>query len=260
MRSVDLDKLDQLPGRRLDRGTHFNFQCHPGIGCFNRCCRNLNLYLYPYDVLRLKNGLEISSDAFLDRYVDVVLRPGNHFPEVLLRMADSESKTCPFLTDEGCYVYKDRPDTCRTFPVEQGAMIDAATGKAEIVSFFRPPEFCLGQHEDQVWTPETWAQDQDAQIYNQMTARWAAIKSRFQQDPFHGAGPDCAQGKMAFMALYNGDRFREFVFQSTFLKRYKVSADVRRRLKKNDLELLKFAFDWVKLYLWGVPTRLIKPR
>jgi Fe-S-cluster containining protein len=73
---------------------------------------------------------------------------GNHFPDVLLRMADNESKTCPFLSDAGCTVYPDRPDTCRTFPVEHGMLFTGpARRHREIVSFFRPPDFCQGQHE-----------------------------------------------------------------------------------------------------------------
>ena len=95
MKSIDLNKLKDLPGRQIGEKDTFSFRCYPGIGCYNRCCRNLNLFLYPYDVLRLKNALDISSDEFLDRYVDVVLRSNNFFPEVLLRMADNPEKTCP---------------------------------------------------------------------------------------------------------------------------------------------------------------------
>jgi hypothetical protein len=96
MKYVDLDKLKEIPGRRIEAEDTFSFRCHPGIGCFNRCCRNLNLFLYPYDVLRLKNALGISSDEFLDQYVDVVLRSGNFFPEVLLRMSPNEEKDCTY--------------------------------------------------------------------------------------------------------------------------------------------------------------------
>ncbi|MCK7466805.1 MAG: YkgJ family cysteine cluster protein [Desulfosudis oleivorans] len=63
-----------------------------------------------------------------DRHVDAVLRPESHFPDVLLRMAENAEKTCPFLTPEGCRVYPDRPDTCRTFPLEQGLRHDAESG------------------------------------------------------------------------------------------------------------------------------------
>jgi hypothetical protein len=54
-----------------------------------------------------------------------------------------------------------------------------------------------------------------------MTARWASIKALFQKDPWGPEGLNGAKGKMAFMAAYNIDRFRGFVFQSSFLKRYR---------------------------------------
>jgi hypothetical protein len=65
---------------------------------------------------------------------------------------------------------------------------------------------------------------------------------------------------MAFMATYNIDRFAEFVFQSSFLKRYRVKAPVLKKIKADDAELLKFGFDWVKLFLWNIKTKKIKPR
>ncbi len=200
MKPIDIDNIDKLPGRRLKDNDTFNFRCHPGLSCFNLCCRNLNLFLYPYDVIRLKSRLDISSDAFLDRFVDVVLRPDTFFPEVLLRMSENKERTCPFLTDAGCSVYPDRPDTCRTFPVEQGSFYNAKTRKSGLVRFFRPPDFCLGQHEARTLTPGSWAGDQDAAVYNRMTFRWAELSRLFQTDPWGGQGPDGSKAKMAFMA------------------------------------------------------------
>ena len=138
MKQLDLDKIEKLPGFRIKANDTFTFRCHPGIACFNRCCRNLNLFLYPYDVLRLKNALDLSSDEFLDTYVDVVLRPDNFFPEVLLHMSEDPERTCPFLTESGCSVYPHRPDTCQTFPIEQGILFDAADKKNTPVYFFKP--------------------------------------------------------------------------------------------------------------------------
>ena len=68
MKQIDIDKIDGLPGIRLDNNDTFSFHCHSGVSCFNQCCRNLNLFLYPYDVLRLKHRLDISSDQFLDTF------------------------------------------------------------------------------------------------------------------------------------------------------------------------------------------------
>ena len=260
MKYVDIENLDTLPGRRIEDGDSFSFHCYPGIACFNRCCRNLNLFLYPYDVIRLKNRLEISSDQFLDRHVDIVLRPPNFFPEVLLRMSEDKERTCPFLNESGCSVYPDRPDTCRTFPVEQGVLYNAETKKTELVHFFRPPDFCLGQHESKVWTTQSWSQDQEAVLYNKMTIRWSELKSLFHTDPWGSQGLEGPKGKMAFMATYNIDQFRDFLFNSTFLKRYKIKSALLKKFNTDDVELMKFGFEWVKFYVWGLKTRYLKLR
>ncbi len=258
MKSVDPQTIDQLPGRLLGKNDTFAFACHKDLACFNQCCRNLNLFLYPYDVIRLRKKLGMDSDQFLDTHVDVVMRKGNFFPDVLLRMADNAAKTCPFLSDQGCTVYPDRPDTCRTFPVEHGLLFKDQATPPEIVSFFRPPDFCQGQHESRNWTLADWADDQEAVIYNRMTARWATVKALFTQDPWGPEGINGAKGKMAFMAAYNIDRFREFVFQSSFLKRYRVKKARVKKLRASDRELLLFGLEWIRHFVWGMPSDSIR--
>lgn len=258
MKSIDPKDIDRLPGIPLTPASVFHFRCHRDLACFNRCCRNLNLFLYPYDVLRLSNCLAVDSDQFLDTYTDVVLREGNAFPDVLLRMADNASQTCPFLEEEGCRVYADRPDTCRTFPVEHGLLYRERADRPERVSFFRPPDFCQGRHEDQPWTVSRWVDDQEAAVFNQMTARWAEIKALFRKDPWGPEGIGGAKGKMAFMAAYNIDRFRDFVFQSSFLKRYRVKPARVKRLRASDRELLLFGFAWIRYFVWGIPSPWIR--
>ncbi len=258
MKHIDIDDLDKIPGRRLEAKDSFYFHCYPGIDCFNRCCRNLNLFLYPYDVIRLKRRLDIDSDQFLEKYVDMVLRPSSFFPDVLLRMSENEEKTCPFLNASGCSVYPDRPDTCRTFPVEQGVFYDVERNGTEFIHVFRPPDFCMGQHEKKMWTPKTWAKDQDAVLYNKMTARWAVLKGLFQRDPWGSQGTEGPKAKMAFMAAYNMDPFRDFLFKSSFLKRYKVKSKILRQIRSDDVELMKFGFEWVKFYVWGIQSPYFK--
>ncbi len=258
MKYIDAEKQDEIAGRRLTGEDTFCFRCHPQIACFNQCCRNLNLFLYPYDVMRLRQYLEISSDDFIDRHVDVVLRQGHHFPEVLLRMAENDQHTCPFLTEAGCSVYADRPDTCRTFPVEQGALFDAVTGRSAPVYFFRPPDFCLGAQEAQQWTIDSWTQDQEAGLHHQMTLRWAEIRRLFQNDPWGAEGPQGAKAKMAFMAAYNLDRFRQFLFESSFFKRYRVKPDLKKKMRVSDKDLLLFGFEWIKFFVWGIRGKQIR--
>jgi len=252
MKYIDLKAQDDLLVKKLEDGEVFSFRCHDGLECFTRCCRNLNLFLYPYDVLRLKNRLNISSEKFLDAYVDIVMRESNFFPDVLLRMAENKERTCPFLNESGCTVYPDRPDTCRTFPLEQGIIFHGPKEKAADIYFFKPPDFCLGQHESQEWTIETWAEDQRAVTYHEMTAKWAEVKGLFHVDPWGAEGPYGPKAKMAFMATYNPDSFRDFVFNSTFLKRYKVKKEVLRKIEADDTQLMKFGFSWIKFFIWGI--------
>jgi uncharacterized protein len=256
MRRIESEEIERLPGQRIQIDAPFTFGCHPRIGCFNLCCRNLNLFLYPYDVIRLKNHLNISSDIFIEEYVDVIMREGNYFPDVLLRMKDDDVKSCPFVRPTGCLVYPDRPDTCRTFPLELGLLYNADQGKNEMVCFYRPPSFCLGPNEPSRWTFRSWEKDQGAQIYHRMTVIWSEIKKLFVENPWgaNSNSMDDPKAKMAFMAVYNIDKFREFVFNSSFLKRYKIKSNVLAKIKKNDVELMLFGFTWIKLFLFGIPT------
>ena len=260
MKVISPQDIDQLPGRRLSPEDEFSFRCHADIACFNRCCRNLNLFLYPYDVIRLTDRLQITADQFIEEYVDVVLRPGQFFPEVVLRMAADKERTCPFLTPAGCAVYPDRPDTCRTFPIEQGAIFAHPAGKATSVFFYRPPGFCQGQHEKKSWTISTWTRDQEAEIYHRMTHRWSEVRHLFQSNPWGTAGPEGPQAKMAFMAAYNMDRFRAFVFESSFFNRYRVKTAVKKKIRRSNEALLLFGFEWIKLFLWRLPSKMIRLR
>lgn len=260
MKTIDREQQEKILSKRLQDGEVFSFRCHKNLACFNKCCRNLNLFLYPYDVLRLKNRLGMSSGRFLDTHVDMVLRESNTFPDVLLRMADDDERTCPFLTESGCSVYPDRPDTCRTFPLEQGILFEGPGQKAKDVYFFRPPDFCLGQNESHEWTTDTWAQDQGAVTYHKMTATWAELKGLFQTDPWGPDGPHGPRAKMALMATYNLDAFRDFVFKSTFLRRYKIKQKLLREIKQDDFALMQFGFAWVKFFVWGIKTKSFRLR
>ncbi len=258
MKYLEDTRPEEMPGHYLTPGSVFSFHCHPGIPCFNQCCRNLNLFLHPYDVLRLGKGLGVGSDRFLSRYVDIVLREGSYFPEVLLKMAEKADRPCIFLSGAGCTVYPDRPHTCRLYPLEQGVSFDAKSGERRLVHFFRPFDFCKGPSETDSWTPERWSDDQGAKTYNEMTVLWSELKRLFRQNPWGKAGLSSPKGKMAFMAAYNLERFRDFVFNSSFLKRYAVSPDAAGRIRNDDVQLLKFAFEWIKYLVWGISGPLFK--
>jgi hypothetical protein len=60
--------------------------------------------------------------------------------------------------------------------------------------------------------------------------------------------------EMFFMACYDLDAFRRFVFESSFVKRFALAPELLERLRHDDMELLRFAFRWLRYCLFGEPT------
>ena len=61
---VDLNMRVVEP-RKLTTESRFKFRCHPGIPCFTECCGKTTIILTPYDILRLKNRLNMKAADFL---------------------------------------------------------------------------------------------------------------------------------------------------------------------------------------------------
>ena len=107
-------------------------------------------------------------------------------------------------------------------------------------------------------TPDSWARDQERDAYNKWMIKWMEIKRLFQTDPWGVEGPEGQKAKMAFMATYNIDSFRDFILNSSFLKRYQLKTTIKNRIKKNDEELLKLGFAWVRFFVWGIKSKMIR--
>lgn len=232
----------------------FKFACHPEVPCFNQCCRGLRLYLTPYDVLRLKNRLGITSEEFHDRYS--IIKPGqNGWPMPLLKMTDTHERTCHFVSEQGCTVYQDRPGACRTYPLGRGAKGGSGGGAAEEMFFLVREKHCRGFEEGRQWTPETWTADQGLEEYNRVNDLFLPLITRAPK-----LVPPQAARKMAemfFMAAYNLDLFRKFVEKSGILERFAVPAERVELMLADELELMKFGFDWLGFSLFGDDT--LKP-
>ncbi len=242
----------------LEEGT-FRFACHKGVPCFTECCADLSLILTPYDLVRLKHRLGISSEAFIDRYTEPKLDEAFRFPVIRLVMNDDERRTCPFVTPEGCTVYEDRPGACRIYPLGRAAMHPDGAGDRAREKFFlvREPH-CRGFEEELEWTARSWMAGEGLDEYNAMNDRWLRIlTSRRNLGPESDSQRNLA---MFYMASYNLDRFRRFVLESPFLQRFEVDTETRDRIGSDDTALMLFAFEWLRFALFGEPTmRVRKP-
>ena len=146
----------------------FNFACQKGLPCFTRCCQDVNIFLSPYDVVRIKNRLGISSEEFLDAYTTVLVHRDSGVPVVRLNMV-GEDRKCPFITSEGCSIYTDRPWACRMAPVD----VDDAGN----LKFILDRTECLGLNEPTSWTLEEWMADQGLDAYPEVEAAFNEIMS-----------------------------------------------------------------------------------
>jgi Fe-S-cluster containining protein len=242
---------------RLGPDDGFRFACRPGISCFNRCCADVNIFLSPYDVLRMKKRLGMDSSEFLEKYTLMPLHKDMKFPVVVLRMNDNEKKTCSFVTDAGCGIYSDRPWPCRMYPLGLAAQKDTPDGwRGERFYFLLEEEVCRGFEEPQEWSVRDWLEDQGIEEYD----RWGEGFKELTLHQYFEDGGTLSPEKMhmLFTACYDLDRFREFVFGSTLLQRFEVDEDFIEEMRNDDEELLRFAFLWLRFSLFGEQTMKVK--
>jgi Fe-S-cluster containining protein len=232
----------------------FCFECGPELDCFTACCARLNLQLTPYDIVRLSRRLQLSTTEFLDRYTTAVDEPGK-FTRVALMM-DEKTGRCPFVTDQGCNLYEDRPGACRTYPLARASTSQA--GKTRAAYFVIRENHCHGFERSKEWSAEEWTADQDMETYDELNDQWMEIVTR-QKSLAYSQGRDQRE-RMFNLASYDLDQFRQFVFDGGLLDRLELSPRVVEQLKTDDVRLLRFAFAWMRLALFGEMTgQLTRP-
>ncbi len=227
------------------------FECHPEVSCFTRCCKDADMYLYPYDIIRMKNNLGMSSDTFLEKYTFQAFRDNPFFPSLMLKMADNAEKTCQFLTDKGCSIYEDRPFSCRAYPLERAVARGGKNDDRKVLYFIAVHTHCLGHKESKTWSVKEWMENQQIELFNDMNDLWVDIDTIFRQNPWGPQGIESPALKMAFMACFNVDEFKSFVLNSSFLSRFNIPEKRIKNISDSDEELLKFGFEWVKFFLTG---------
>jgi uncharacterized protein len=216
------------------------------------------MLLTPYDILRLKNRLGLSSGEFLKKYTYVHIDEKSSHPFAVLRMMDDEEAKCQFVTPEGCGVYEDRPANCRYYPVGKGIMIkDSERGPApyEYFFFIREPN-CTGYEEDKEWTVDTWRKEQGVDVYDEMNKEWAEIQLR--RDNEGQPKLDEKKQSLMYMASYDMDRFKKFVLESNLLDIFDIDSEEVEKIKSDEIALMKFGFKYMKYILMLEETFKLK--
>ena len=232
-------------------GESFSFSCHPGVSCFTTCCKNVDLILYPFDIIQLKNALSISSSEFLSLYTRLASGDNPHFPTVMLKVKDDHDKACPFLSSSGCHVYQNRPSACRMYPLERALDRKPEKRQQNEYYFLVKHHYCLGHEEDRTYSVRQWIRDQRLDAYNVMNELWAEMDTVFAANPWQGETVGGQRQQLAFMVCYDIDRFRSFVQEQKIIEKFSLSKQERREIAASDRDLMKFGFEWLKLWLTG---------
>ncbi len=243
-----LEKSVIVP-QQLTGNDRMRFKCYPGIGCFTKCCSGIRINLTPYDIYRLKKRFGMSYHDFLMEYTVPRSIDGTPLPIAVLKMKDDTEKSCPFVTPEGCTVYSDRPVTCRYYPIGMAIMKkhDKKTGQDFFIKI--KEDHCLGHNEETEWTIDEWRADQEADLYDEMNNDWMEVVLKAKSLGMVEFGQKSLD--LFFMVSSNLDMFRDFVFNSDFLKAYEITPEVVERIKNDELELLKFSLKWLRFTMFG---------
>lgn len=257
MREIEKFKeeiLKEYP--RLTKDSEFTFRCHKGVPCFNECCGDVNIFLTPYDIVRLKNKLGITSAEFLKKYTLVPFDENLMYPVILLKMNDDEKKTCPFVGKDGCGVYADRPWACRMYPLGMASPRDDAGNTDKEFYFLLKEPICKGFEENKKQTVGDWLESEGIEEYNLMGQDFKELTLH----PFFSDKKNLSPQKieMFFTSCYDIDKFRDFLFGSSFFDKFEIEDTAKDKIREDDVELLKFGHRWLRFALFGEKTLTVK--
>ena len=229
------------------------FSCHKGIGCWNACCANIDITLTPYDVLRLKTRLGMSSSDFLRQYTEPFELEKDGIAGVKFKPVENGT-ACQFMRPEGCSVYEDRPTACRYYPVALIAMRkqDEYTDTSSYALVKEP--HCKGHDVNRPLTIDAYRKEQGVTEYDEQSRGWRQlVLKKMSSGPTIGK-PSLRSRQLYFMACYDVDLFREFVRSEGFQNAFELDEETTRQLMEDDLAMMQFGFRFLKQVLFGEVT------
>lgn len=251
------DPMANIPPVRLGPDNKFTFRCHNELKCFTKCCRGISILLTPYDIVMLKNRLALSSGEFLALYTIPRILEKTDLPVITLKFMDDDLQSCPFVKEDGCLVYTDRPTTCRYYPLGVASLSHKEGADGDEFYFFIHEPHCLGFEEKKEWDIREWRRDQGADLHDEINAEWTDLIVRKRSFPANIKLTEQSK-KMFFTASYDIDAFRKFVFESSFLDRYDIDNTRVEKIKTDEVVLLKFGFKWLKSILYNTDEFKVK--
>jgi hypothetical protein len=227
----------------------FCFACNPEVSCLNECCRDLNQFLTPYDILRLKNHLGLTSGRFLEQYTSQHIGPDSGLPIITLKPVDQEELICPFVTPKGCRVYENRPSSCRTYPLMRGVSRSRESGMMAEQFMVLKEQHCCGFDKGNARTVRQWIDEQGIGVYNEINDKLLQIISLKNIRKPGALG--IKSRHMFFTALYDLDNFRSQTIQNDLLADLPIDASLADKAREDDVALLEVGMEWIKKVIFA---------
>jgi Fe-S-cluster containining protein len=226
------------------------FRCYPGISCFNACCKNIDITLTPYDILRLKRRLGVTSGEFLREYTEPYEMEKEGIAGVKFKPVEGGT-ACRFMREEGCSVYEDRPTACRYYPV---ALISLRRQDeyTDVNSYALVKEdHCKGHLENRPLTIDEYRTEQGLDDYDTLGRGWRQLVLKKKSSGPTVGKPSKRSLQLFFMGCYDLDRFREFVISAPFNDTYDIPEETRQKILGDETELMLFAFSFLRQIMFG---------
>lgn len=242
----------------LTLNSELQFNCHKGIACFNACCKNIDILLTPYDIVRLKRRLGIDSKEFVARYTLPFEMDAHGLPG--LKMATKPGTTaCVHLTGQGCRVYQDRPAACRYYPLGTMGVRKKGGSTVQDVYFVVKEDHCLGHNEPLKQTVGQYRCAQGVDVYDEMNREWRDIIIKKRSSGPSVGKPSERSMQLFDMCSYDMDSFREFLASSGFQDIFDLDEQSIMELFSDEDKLLRFSYRLLKQVLFGEKTIPFRP-
>ncbi len=234
----------------MEGSRQIRFSCHKGISCWNACCANIDISLTPYDILRMKKHLGLTSSEFLREYTVPYEMEKDGIAGVKLKPVD-DGTACRFMREEGCSIYADRPTACRYYPVALLSMRKQDEYQDRDSFALVKESHCRGHEVDRPITIDDYRAEQGLPEFDELARGWRQLVLKKKScGPAIGA-PSLKSRQLFFMACYDIDAFRAFVESEGFGKLFVLPEDERAMILSDDVELMQFAFRFLRQVLFG---------
>ncbi len=245
-------KSDVMPAV-LDPNSEIKFSCHKGISCWNACCKNADITLTPYDMVRLKQATGKDSSEVLKEHTVPFTMDADGLPGIKLRTTNEGA--CLFMDEEtGCTIYENRPSACRYYPLGNLAMKKADQAHENQHFVLIKENHCKGHEEDRSIKIHDYRAEQQVEEFDQHNVEYfQLILKKKSMGPGVGKPPEMSL-QLYFMACFDQDRFRRFVLSDAFKKTYSLDDETYEKIASSDVDCMYFGFRMLRQVLFNEKT------